>query len=69
MPRFRYFAGGVWLKKKLGIKLIYDAHEIFGYMIKKQNKKFIVNKVFDLEKKWVESVDYIITLMNLKKIL
>ncbi|MBE9594619.1 MAG: glycosyltransferase, partial [Proteobacteria bacterium] len=24
---------GVWLKKKLGIKLIYDAHEIFGYMI------------------------------------
>lgn len=26
---------GVKLKKKFGVKLVYDAHEIWGYMIKK----------------------------------
>jgi len=52
---------GVWLKKKLGVKLIYDAHEIFGYMIARNLPKFIVNYSFKMEKKLVKNVDFVIT--------
>ena len=52
---------GVWLKKKLGIRLIYDAHEIFGYMIARDMPKVIVNVAFLMEKSWVKNVDHIIT--------
>lgn len=52
---------GVWLKKKLGIKLIYDAHEIFGYMIARDMPKIVVNAAFWLEKTLIRHVDHIIT--------
>lgn len=52
---------GVWLKKKLRTKLVYDAHEIFGYMVRRTMPKFIVNFAFKMEKKLVEDVDHIIT--------
>lgn len=52
---------GAWLKKKLGVKLIYDAHEIFGYMIAGDVAKFVVNIAFKMEKKMVKHVDHIIT--------
>lgn len=52
---------GVWLKKKLGIKLIYDAHEIFGYMIASDMPKFIVGVAFRMEKRLIKKVDHIIT--------
>jgi glycosyltransferase involved in cell wall biosynthesis len=52
---------GVWLKNKLGIKLVYDAHEIFGYMMERDMPKFIVNFALKLEKKLVKHVDSIIT--------
>ena len=52
---------GVWLKKKLGVKLIYDAHEIFGYMIARNMPKFVVKVAFWMEKKLVKNVDHIIT--------
>lgn len=52
---------GVWLKKKLGMKLIYDAHEIFGYMIARDLPKFIVNYALSMEKKLVKYVDNVIT--------
>jgi len=52
---------GVWLKKKLGIKLIYDAHEIFGYMIEKNVPTFMVNATFRMEKRLLRYVDRIIT--------
>jgi len=52
---------GVYLKKKLGMKLIYDAHEIFGYMIARNLPKFIVNYAFNMEKKLVKNVDFVIT--------
>ena len=52
---------GVWLKKKLGCKLVYDAHEIFGYMIEGNISQFVVNFVFRMEKKLVKSADYVIT--------
>jgi len=52
---------GVKLKKKLGIKLVYDAHEIWGYMVAKtlpmwwvngcKNASNVVGKLLSLEGK------------------
>ena len=52
---------GVWLKKKLGVKLVYDAHELWGYLIEKDVPKFVVKKAFSMEKKLVKHTDHIIT--------
>jgi len=52
---------GIWLKRKLGVKLVYDAHEIFGYMIQNTVPNFVVKLVFYYEKKAVKKVDYIVT--------
>jgi glycosyltransferase involved in cell wall biosynthesis len=52
---------GVKIKKKIGCKLIYDAHEIFGHMIEDDVPKFIVSYVFSLEKKLLKYVDNVIT--------
>jgi glycosyltransferase involved in cell wall biosynthesis len=52
---------GVWLKKKLGIKLIYDSHEIFIYMIEQNTFKFIVNFARYMEKRSIKNADHIIT--------
>jgi len=52
---------GFWLKKKLGCKLIYDAHEIFGYMIKDEHP-ILSAIVFRKENKLVRDVDHIITI-------
>jgi len=52
---------GVWLKKKLGIKLIYDAHEIFGYMIK-DGHPILSKYSFKMEKKMLKYCDHIITI-------
>jgi glycosyltransferase involved in cell wall biosynthesis len=52
---------GVWLKKKLPIRLVYDSHEIFGYMIAGNYPKPVASVVFYLEKRLVKSVDAIIT--------
>jgi len=54
-------AAGILLKRKLGIKLVYDAHEIFGYMIAWDVPKIVMNLVFRLEKFFVKFVDEIIT--------
>ena len=51
---------GVWLKKKLGIVLIYDAHEIFGYMISRDMPKFVVDISFLMERHLVRYVDNVI---------
>ena len=52
---------GVWLKEKLGIKLVYDAHELWGYLIENDVSKFVVKKAFYMEKKLIKNTDYIIT--------
>jgi glycosyltransferase involved in cell wall biosynthesis len=52
---------GVLLKKKLCVKLVYDAHEIFGAMISNDVPKIIVKISFFIEKLCVSFVDYIIT--------
>jgi len=53
---------GVWLKKKLGIKLIYDAHELWGYLIAGNVPQFAVKKAFQMEKELIVYVDHIITI-------
>jgi len=58
---------GVWLKEKLGIKLIYDAHEIFGYMIARDMPKIVVNTAFWLEKTLIRHVDHVITVTEFNK--
>jgi glycosyltransferase involved in cell wall biosynthesis len=52
---------GVWIKRKTGCKLVYDAHEVFGYMIHDNVFSFFVKFSFYLEKKLVKNVDHIIT--------
>jgi len=52
---------GVKLKKKLGIKLVYDAHEIYGIMIKDKHKILSKFAVY-LEGKLLPHVDQIITI-------
>ncbi|MCQ9206021.1 MAG: glycosyltransferase, partial [Omnitrophica bacterium] len=52
---------GVMLKKKYSIKLIYDAHEIFAYMIERVTNKCVVGGAFILEKILLRYVDHIIT--------
>ena len=52
---------GVWLKEKLGTKLVYDAHELWGHLIENNVPKFVVKKAFSMEKKLVKKTDHIIT--------
>ena len=52
---------GVWLKKKLGVKLIYDAHEIFVYMIERSAPKAVVRFANRMERRLLNEVDYVIT--------
>ncbi len=52
---------GVWLKKKLGVKLVYDAHEIFGYMIEKDYPAAVSRAAFWMEKRLLSAVDCLIT--------
>jgi len=52
---------GVWLKKKLKVKLVYDAHEIFGYMIEQDTARAITTAAFALEKYCVKYTDHLIT--------
>jgi len=51
---------GVQLKKRLNIKLVYDAHEAFGYMIKDDHP--VMSKLsLLLEKLLIKYVDHIVT--------
>ena len=56
---------GVWLKRKLKVRLIYDAHEIFGYMISRDKPSVVVKSAFWIEKSLVKYVDYIITVSEI----
>ena len=52
---------GIKLKKKLGLPLIYDAHEIWGYMVAKDLPRFLSNHYLKKEKKIINFSDRIIT--------
>ena len=47
-----------WFNKK---PLVFDAHEIFGYMIRGNISKVVVNQAFKMEKKLIKYVDHVIT--------
>lgn len=51
---------GVLLKKKLNVKLVYDAHEIFGYMVLRDQIKIVSSFAFLLEKKLLRFINYLI---------
>lgn len=55
---------GIWLKNKMGIYLIYDAHEIFGNMVSRNHSFFMVMLSSLLEKQLVRWVDQLITVNN-----
>lgn len=52
---------GVRLKKRLGTPLVYDAHEIWGYMISNDVPAFFVKHIMSKEKSLLRYVDRIIT--------
>jgi glycosyltransferase involved in cell wall biosynthesis len=52
---------GVKLKKKKGTPLIFDAHEIFTYMIEEDVSKIVRNYAGRMEKSLLRDVDHIIT--------
>ena len=52
---------GIKLKKKLGVPLIYDAHEIWGYMVARDLPKIWANYYLWKEKHIIKHVDRIIT--------
>ena len=52
---------GVWLKRKLRTRLIYDAHEVFGFMIKGSVPEIVTKYAFNMEKRLTRFVDHIIT--------
>ena len=58
---------GIKLKRKLGLPLIYDAHEIYGYMMTRHFPRWIANKFLWLEKRLVRKVDWIINVCEPQK--
>ncbi len=52
---------GIKLKKKFGVKLVYDAHEIWGYMVSRDLPKAWANYYLRKEKRIIKIVDEIIT--------
>jgi len=57
---FDTLAIGIRLKRKLGLPLIYDAHEIYGYMVARSLPRWIANMLLWLEKRLVTKADRII---------
>ncbi|MCX6671997.1 MAG: glycosyltransferase family 4 protein [Euryarchaeota archaeon] len=52
---------GVLLKNKLKCTLVYDAHEIFGYMIENDVPRIVTAFAFRMEKILIRHVDHLIT--------
>jgi glycosyltransferase involved in cell wall biosynthesis len=55
---------GVRLKKATGRPLIYDAHEVFAYMIETDVPKLVVDYTFRLERRLAPQADRIITVTD-----
>lgn len=56
---------GVWLKRKIGCKIVYDAHEIFGYMIEGNVPRVVSKQAFRMEKRLLRWADHVITVNKL----
>lgn len=51
---------GVRLKRRLGRLLVYDAHEVFAYMIEEDQPSFVVNSAFRMEARLAPQADRVI---------
>lgn len=58
---------GIRLKRKLNLPLIYDAHEIYGYMVADDFPSPIVNLFLIIEKKLLKYVDQIINVTEAQR--
>jgi hypothetical protein len=58
---------GVRLKSKLDLPLIYDAHEMYGYMMARVFPRFIANAFLLLERRLVRMADRIIVVVEYQK--
>jgi glycosyltransferase involved in cell wall biosynthesis len=58
---------GIRLKSKLGLPLIYDAHEMYGYMMARVFPRFIANAFLLLERRLVRMADRIIVVVEYQK--
>ena len=58
---------GTRLKRKLKIPLIYDAHEIYGYMRARTFGRWIASIFLWLEKRWITKADTIINVGGAQK--
>lgn len=64
---FDTLAIGTRLKRKLNAPLVYDAHEIWGYMASRSLPRWMVKRIFRLEKRLVRRVDRIINVCEPQK--
>jgi len=55
---------GVRLKRATGRPLVYDAHEVFGYMIEKDVPRAVVDYTFRLERRYAPQADRIIAVTD-----
>ena len=58
---------GIRLKRKLGLPLIYDAHEIYGYVIARTYPRWVAKMFLWLEKRLIIRVDKIINVCEPQK--
>ncbi|MFQ5908604.1 MAG: glycosyltransferase family 4 protein, partial [Thermoplasmata archaeon] len=54
-------SAGVRLRRKTGARLVYDAHEIFGYMIEEDYPRPVAAAAQTMERALLPSVDHLIT--------
>lgn len=55
---------GVRLKKRFGVPLVYDAHEVFAWMIEDDNPKIVSRYASHLESRLAPQADYVITALE-----
>lgn len=58
---------GVRLKRDLGKILVYDAHEVFGYMIEEDVPRLVVDYAFRMERRLAPHADYVIAVNDAVK--
>lgn len=58
---------GVALKRRTKLPLIYDAHEIYGYMVARHLPQWIASSFLWLEKKLIRYVDHVISVDEAQK--
>jgi glycosyltransferase involved in cell wall biosynthesis len=58
---------GVALKRKTRLPLIYDAHEVYGYMLARRLPNWIASRFLWLEKKLIRYVNHVISVDEIQK--